>query len=401
MKAKQVIEYIFFNRKFALFCWFGLSLLAVLQASAENGLNNYFIFKGVFYHTLHSKNLYAPYPAEYGDINLYGPLFSLIIAPFALLPDKLGVILWTLANAGFLLFAFGKLPLPARWKTALLFLCCHELMISSAAIQVNPIVCGCIILGFAYTQKNKEGRALFFIMAAAFIKIYGIVGLAFFIFSKKRLLFITWAIIWSVVFFFAPLLITGFSFLSHSYYDWFQTLKLKYAKNISPGPDSLYQNVSVQGMIRRIFNWQGLNDLLVLVPAAILFLSQYLQHKYFRDLRFRLYILCSVLIATVIFSSGSESSTYIIAMPGLCIWYLLQRKSKWVNIFFVLAFLLTSFAYSDIFTPWARHHLFRPYSLKAIMPFIIWLIIIVQVYKKQFLKAILPVQNSEGVLFAV
>ena len=102
------------------------------------------------------------------------------------------------------------------------------------------------------------------------------------------------------------------------------------------------------------------------------------------------YILSSILIAIVIFSNSSESNTYIIAMPGMCLWYLLQPKSKLINVYFILAFVFTTFAYTDLLTSWSRHHLYRPYSLKALFPFTTWLIIVYQVNRKQFLKAILP-----------
>jgi hypothetical protein len=119
-------------------------------------------------------------------------------------------------------------------------------------------------------------------------------------------------------------------------------------------------------------------------------MSQYLQYKYFGDARYRLYLLCSVLISVVLFSTGSESATYIIAIPGMILWYLLQPKTRLLSVFFALAFLFTSFTYSDIFTPWARAHLSKPYSLKAFFPFVIWVIILIQIHTRQFLKAIPP-----------
>jgi hypothetical protein len=406
MNAKEVKEYFFtgrfiYDRTLALILWFGLSFLGVLQVVAGHELNNYYIFKGVYYHTLHGQNLYIHYPAEYNDINLYGPVFSLVIAPFALLPDNFGAFLWVLANAAFLLFAFSRLPLSSKWLTILLFLSCYELMGSSTNLQINPIICGCIILGFAYTHKGKEIFALLFIMAATFIKIYGIVGLAFFFFSKKPFRFIGWAVAWSVILFFAPLILTNFSFLIQSYQDWFVTIKEKNITNLSTAPGSIFQNVAVSGMIRRIFHLPGLNDLFILIPAVILFLSQYIRYKYFYDIRLRLYILCSALIATVIFSTSAESSTYIIAMAGVYIWYLLQPKTKRLNIFFFFVFVITSFSYTEVFGRWAGDHIFRPYSLKALMPFIVWLIIIIQVYIKQFLKASFPFQKNKTVLSVV
>lgn len=395
MNTAQVKKYIFsgglfYNRKIAVLLWFILALLGARQALNGFGINNYLIFKSVYYHTIHAQNLYALYPSEYKDVNLYGPFFSLAIAPFTCFPDRIAAILWTLFSAGFLLFAFTKLPLQNKFQTALLFLCCHELMISCSSLQTNPLIAGCIILGFAYINRGKDFVALFFIMAAAFIKIYGIVGLAFFFFSKNKIRFILYAFTWSIILFFAPLLLTSFDFLLQTYSDWLLALREKNAKNVLPDPGSIYQNVSVTGMLHRIFKLPYLNDFFIVGSACILFLSQYLQYSFFKDIRFRLYLLCSVLLATVIFSTGSESSTYIIALPGICIWYLLQKKTKLVTTYFIIAFVCTTFAGTDVFTPWSRSHLFRPYSLKALLPFITWVIILIQIHMNQFLKIPFP-----------
>ena len=63
-----------------------------------HGRNNYLIFKYVFWHTIQGKSLYALSPAEFEDCNHYGPVFSLIIAPFAVLPDFIGMLLWLLIS---------------------------------------------------------------------------------------------------------------------------------------------------------------------------------------------------------------------------------------------------------------------------------------------------------------
>lgn len=373
-----------------LFVCLLLAFAVAVNKVLENGFNNYLIYAHVFWHTVHQQNLYAAYPSEYLDVNLYGPFFSIVIAPFALLPVKVGAVAWVVASNLFLWFAFQKLPITDNWKKWLLLLCLHELMVANAMFQTNILVCACIILGFGYIQKNKEGYALFFILAATFIKIYGIVGFAFFFFSNRRLHFTGWAIVWSIVFFFAPLLITSYSFLIQSYHDWFGALVVKDASNTALGLHSIYQNISVMGMISRIFKLPHVNNAIILITAGALFISQLVYFTYWRDLRFRLYILSSLLIATVIFSTGAESSTYIIAMPGICIWYFLQPKTKAANIFFVAVFVLTTFAYSDLLTPWSRAHLYMPYSLKALPPLVLWLTILFQIHQKQFLKAMLP-----------
>jgi len=310
------------------------------------------------------------------------------MAPFALLPPIMGGFCWVMFNAGILYFAIRKLPIQKNWQYAILILSSNEMMNNASYFQSNPLIAAFIILGFVYTNKEKDVWALFFIMLATFIKIYGIVGLAFFFFSKDKVKFILWPIAWSVVFFILPMIISSPRYIIQCYSDWFQALNQKAARNIILS-NTLQNNgtdISVMGMIRRIFQISQLNDLMVLIPAIILFAFQYLQYHYFKDLRFRLYLLCSVLLFTVIFSNGAESPTYIIAFPAVCLWYIIQNPSKTINGIFIFALLLTGFGYSDIFTPYVREHIVRPYSLKALPCTIVWVIIILQIYCSQFLK---------------
>lgn len=377
---------IIFNKRLSLILWFGLSVIAALFTIGKGEINNFLVFKYVYIHLLQKTNLYLTYPGVYEDVNLYGPAFSLLIAPFALLPVKAGAFLWVLFNTFFLYVAFTQLPLKNKYITALVFLCSHEMMTCSSWLQSNGIIAGCIILGFCYTLKQKEWLALFFIMFATFIKLYGIVGFAFIFFSKQPLRFILWALLWSLFFFLAPLLFTNFTFLIQSYKDWYEGLSLKAAKNIRLDTNYFYQDISLMGLIRRIL-YPALNDAFVIIPGIILMASQFIYYKYYKDIRYQLFIFCSVLIFAVIFSTGSESPTYIIALPAICIWYFLQPNKKQLLWFFIFLLILTTFSYSDIVTPWVREHIVKRYSLKALPASIVWMIILIQIHSKKFLNA--------------
>ncbi|MEX6690537.1 glycosyltransferase family 87 protein [Danxiaibacter flavus] len=370
----------------AIALWFGLSLIAVMLNVRGNTLNNFIIFKHVYLHTIQQTNLYIEYPQQYSDVNLYGPFFSIVMAPFSFLPDKAGVILWVLLNVSALYYAIRDLPVEKTAQNTILILSSHEMMTASSWLQSNGLTAACIILTFTSLHKGKEGYAAFYLLLATFIKIYGIVGLAFFFFSGKPLRFIAWLIVWSIVFFTAPMLISSADFILQSYGDWKQALIQKSAKNIRLDIHNDYQDISMMGLIRRIF-FPALKDSFVIIPALIAFATQYMQYRFFNNTSLRLYILCSVLLFTVIFSTGSESPTYIIAFPAVCLWYILQPKNAWANAMLVFALLLTSFSYSDIFTPWVRTHIARPYALKALPCCILWITIIVQIHKRQFLHA--------------
>jgi hypothetical protein len=133
------------------------------------------------------------------------------------------------------------------------------------------------------------------------------------------------------------------------------------------------------GLIRRNF-FNNLNDLYIIIPGILLYLSQFIHVKRYRDTAFQIYLVCSSLIFVVIFSTGSESSTYLIAVPGMVLWYFMQPFRKPISWFFSVAFLFTSFCYSDLLTPAFRTNFVIPYSLKAIFPTLIWIVILFQVH---------------------
>jgi hypothetical protein len=86
-----------------------------------------------------------------------------------------------------------------------------------------------------------------------------------------------------------------------------------------------------------------------------------------------------------VFNTGTESPTYIIGVPAICLWYSLQEKTKWMNLVFIVAIFFSSFSYSDLFTPWLRIHIMIPYALKVVGCFLIWVVILIQIHTKQFL----------------
>ena len=89
--------------------------------------NNFLIFKYVYWHVVGQQPLYEHYPAEYFDMNHYGPFFSLVIAPFALPPVWLGMLLWLVALT-LALYVAVRHNFFTRWQQVVIFwFCSHEL----------------------------------------------------------------------------------------------------------------------------------------------------------------------------------------------------------------------------------------------------------------------------------
>lgn len=366
---------LFSDKRFILSLWMVLTLVASIKHIFSRGIdNNYIIFKYVFQHTTEQLNLYAAYP-YYHDTNHYGPVFSLLIAPFTFFPDYIGCVLWGIFVSVMLFIALDKLPLDWKLKVPVFYIAVHDMFTSVAGMQSNALIAALIIGSFVAIHKEKDGWAALFIALGFMVKLYGIVGLCFFFFSRHKIKLILYTVMWAVVFFVLPMLISSPGFIIQSYQDWYHSLLAKDAENAG----SLIQDISVIGMIRRISGYREISTLLVLLPAMCLFALQYLKVKMFKDLKFRLGLLASTLLFVVLFSSSSESQTYVIAMSGVGIWFTTQDvpRSRYIIALLIFVMVLTSFSSSDLIPKPGRTFV-RQYALKALPCFLVWLTLVWQ-----------------------
>lgn len=362
----------FFSNPRTLFgLWTLLAVVAGLTKMAPHRHNNFLIFRGVFWHTIQKLSLYDFYPTEYNDHNHYGPIFSLVIAPFAVVPDAIGLLLWLVVLALGMYYAVRRLPLEEGRQIFLYWFCAHELLTALQMQQFNIAIAAIIIGSFAAIEKGREVTAAFLIVLGTFVKLYGVVGLAFFFFVKRKPRFILALIGWSVVCFVAPMLISSPEYVVGQYVEWYERLAAKNGENTF----SLMQNISLLGMIRKASGSASYSDLLVILPGLALFGLPYLRFGQYRHLAFRYAILSSVLLFVVLFSTGSESSTYIIPFAGIALWYTTSpwKRSGWDVALLVFAFVLSSLSPSDLFPRSLREAYVLPYALKALPPTLIWL----------------------------
>lgn len=385
LQFKRFVKNILENNNRVAIIWFGLVFLTLLSAVLNHSFNNFIIFRQSFFHLQKNLNLYTIYPSEYWDHYYYSPTFAILVAPFIIIPSLVAPFVWGLFDAGVLYFAIRKLPIRAFYQNGILLLSVHEMMNASANLQSNGIIAGSIILSFVFLHKQKEQSATLSLLIGFFIKLYGIVGLAFFFFSKQKGKYLMFLILWAIILVLLPLVVTTPKFLLQSYKDWFSSLSVKSNFDLTVDMYKNMVDITIQGMIKRVFNLPTLNKLYFIIPGLILFLSQYTKIKYFNHLVYQLYILSSVMLFVIIFNTGSESPTYIIGVVPICLWYVLQRKTTLVNAAFIIAIFFSSFSYSDLFTPWLRIHIMIPYALKVVGCFLIWVVILIQIHTKQFL----------------
>lgn len=376
------------DRRVLLGIWTILSLVGMLKF--HRSYNNFLIFRGVYWHTINGTSLYAPYPTEYWDMNHYGPLFSLVIAPFAILPEWIGMLLWLIFLSGWLFAAVYWSGLKKQQQIFIYWFCSFALLTALFMQQFNIAIAAIILSAFFLIEKEYDGWAAFFIILGTLIKLYGIVGLAFFLFSRHKVRLIVWLVVWSIILFLAPMAISSPDYIAGQYHEWFGSLVAKNTENIH----SIAQNISLLGLVRRTTGCMNYSDLWLILPGMALFALPYLRFSQYKNLAFRETILASVLMFVILFSTGSESSGYIIALIGVCIWYTAApwKRGKWAIALMVFVFILSGMGSSDLIPKWIRHDYIQPYALRALPISIVWLWLCYELCTKDYA----PIEKVEA-----
>ncbi|MVN91024.1 glycosyltransferase family 87 protein [Mucilaginibacter aquatilis] len=366
--------------------YFLVSIFSWFFKYFNNRYNNYSIFKYVYYHTVQQKNLYNYYPAEYGDSNHYGVVFSLLIAPFALLPDGAGFLLFCILNAALIVLAIRLLPLPNKHKMFIMLFSVMEFANASHYIQFNAVITAIIIFSFLLVEDEKDEWATLFIVLGTLIKLYPIVGITFFLFSKHKVKFVMWGLIWTGVFLALPMLISSRQFVLQCYVDWYESLHAKNLENL--GLESS-QDISVMGTARHLTRNINIPNWPFLLLGVMGFGLPLLRIKQYPFKRFRYQVLASALMLIVLFSTGSEHPTYIIAVVGATLWIFMNEKpfTRTNIVLLVLLVLITGLGPTDAFPKYIRHEFINKYVMKAWPCIAVWCIITYELMFKNFANA--------------
>jgi len=382
---------LFNNRWFILVVFILLPIITTYrQYHTGTHHNNYLIFIYTYFHAADHLSLFGSYP-EYSDVNHYGPFFSLVIAPFAMIPEYAGMFLWELVNVLCLYYAVKTLPIEIKKTNAIYWIIVHELLTALFACQINPSITAIIILSYTLIDRKQNFWAACLILLGTFIKLYGIVGLAFFFFVKEKPKFIAYCILWALIYFLLPMIFFIPEYIIRQYQEWYFSLSAKQLENASLVS---WQDISIMGIVRRVTQNPTVPDLPFLLTGIILFCIPYLRTGQYQSQKFRLMYLASTLIFTVIFSNSSESPTYIIAFTGVAIWFVIQQKPvrSVIIALFIFSILLTTLAPSEIYPKYIRVNYIMHYSLKALPCVLIWLFISYQMIFEDFKIKTLPAQ---------
>ena len=337
-----------------------------------NRFNNYTIFEKSFQHLKNNQDLYVLYPQEHWDLYKYTPSFSVFFGFFSILPDWLGLNLWNLINAMFLLLAVYYLPkLNNFQKGLILLIVLIELMTSMQNGQSNALIAGLIILSFGLLERNKSFWATLPIVFSVFIKLFGIVGFALFLFYPKKMKLVLYSLLWTGILMILPLFFVDF--------EQFIKLYSSYVNLLINDHDASY-GYSVMGWLHSWFSFE-INKNMIVAVGVVIFLLPFFKIKMYKEFMFRYLIVSSILIWIVIFNHKAESPTFILAMTGIALWFVKSENNTLNFVLFLSAFILTSLSPTDIFPRYLREEFVKPYVLKAFPCILIWIKIIYDMIK--------------------
>ena len=363
--------------------WLLLGVITGL-VKAHRGANNFLIYKYVFWHTIEQKDLYLPYPEDFVDLNHYGPFFSLFIAPFAVVPEGLGIVLWHVALAMLLYVAIRTSRFSKYEILFMLWYAAQDLITCLMMSQFNIAVAALILLSFTMVEQKKDIWATFFICVGTFVKLLGVVGLSFFFFSKSKKTFILSLIGWSIVMFVAPMLISSPEYVVGQYESWYHALA---SKNMTNTADLMtMNNISLLGMIRRPqidFNY---SDTWVIMPYLLIVAVAYFRIDQWKHLAFRKMVLVQMLFMVILISTGTENSSYVIAYIGIPLWYasVPWKRNNWDLALIVFAFVFGSLSPTDLYPRFLKTEIIRPYALRALPVVLIWMKLTWEMLRKDY-----------------
>lgn len=363
-----------------------LSLAVILSiigaVTAENYQNNFKIFQGAYFHFKKMAPLYKTYPDEYFDFLLYGPAFSLIIAPFSQIYFHLDKVLWVLFNTSIYVYAVDKLFNNRKgFYFAWIIICFQDIYISGLSFEITNAMLGIIILAFIFIENNRvflSGSLAGFFTT---IKLFPIVSLLFYSQKpgKKFIFGFSVGIVLAII---IPAIITNLDYTLNNYSEWIRALQYK---------DSLNSNLnhmidySLPGLFRKNLNNPDISTwIFVLIGIGLLF-PLFIKNWRNKNLKYELLVLG--ILSCFIFNSSSESPTIIIASTAAALWwnFIEKEKTKLSCLFIILYMLFTALPSIDGYPVEFKNDILHARGFRALMPTLLWFFIVFKSYSKKAL----------------
>lgn len=337
-----------------------------INPKGVTGYNNYLIFKHSFFNLINGEDIYQHFPSQYKDLFKYSPAFALLMFIWAPLPNLIGLMLWNIVNVLVLFLGIKKLPIKPKYGLLLFILfIVIELITSTQNSQCNALIAGMILLAHYHLEKGKMLWATLLIVGTVYIKLFGIVAFALFLFYPKKIKAAGYATLWGVLLGLLPLIVISWPQLIDLYESWGNLLTNDHDENLK---------LSVMGILNSWFNIPASYKTTVLITGMIAFCLPLLKINRFKEKRFRLLYVSSILIWVIIFNHMAESATFIIAVVGIAVWYFTKNHTTKLDTFLlVITIVLTILSPTDIFPKSFRDEILVPYTIKVLPCILIWI----------------------------
>jgi len=345
-------------------------LLIGLKVAFLDSYDNYLCFKFSHFHLLKNQDLYLMYPQEYHTEYNYSPFFSFFMGLFAYFPNWLGILIWNLFNTLPILYAFHKMPLTAKQKKFLYLFCLIEFITAAENVQTNATVTALILLVFINQQKGNTTLASLFFVLGSFFKIYVLTAGVFFLIYPKKGAFVWKSLLWGLLFFLMPLVVISWDQLVFLHQSWFARLQAQ----------AIRDALSLLGIVNKHIS-AAIKQEWIMLFGILSVLAVLFKKIVYTDLGMQLRYVACILLFTIVFNPGVESPSYIIAVPGAAIWYVLQERKNWEKLLIVLVFVFTCLSPTEIFPRPIREEFLNPYHIKAIPIILVWVVVMFELFR--------------------
>ena len=302
--------------------------------------NNFRIFSHAFWHLYNGQPLYIEYPAEHFDYFFYHPLFAFLFAPFAVVPEQVGIFLWLIFLTA--LFFKASIDMPFRQGFLWVFLVLVIFEFTKNLRHVQPNILNCALMLFVFLSLEKKQYALVgFLCALLFcIKGYGVIVGALCFFYPKWWKTIAFGVFFLCVLSALPLSITPFLILKQHYFDWINIVS----------SSTIVEPFCLMGFAEKTLHWQHSEGLILSFGLALMAIYWLLLivRRPVLTLEQRILFLSFLFLWVVAFNRAAESPTYLYAVVGALILFHFSPTNKVWTIIFGLCFYVMTVLPSDL-----------------------------------------------------
>ena len=186
--------------------WLIMALIPWLSRWLRDAFDlDYSIFYHSFWHAWQQMPLYIIYPED-GNYFLYGPLFTVLMTPLAVLPYQMGRLLWMLIITVVPFWSIRKTCFTRYQQVFILWFVAAEAYLCTLDSESNSLILAILIFSFYLIDKEEDRWAALLIALGTTTKLFGIVGLAFLPFSRHKLKLIGWTAAWTAILLVLPML---------------------------------------------------------------------------------------------------------------------------------------------------------------------------------------------------